>query len=52
VKNTICYCYHYSEDDIKDDVKKHKGRSLILERIVAEKNKGACECATKHPEGR
>lgn len=52
MKNTICYCYQYSEDDIKDDVKKNKGRSVILERIMTEKKKGACQCVTKHPEGR
>jgi hypothetical protein len=52
VSKTICYCFGFSEDDIREDTEKNKGRSLILEKIVAEKKKGACECATKHPEHR
>ncbi|MFO7811628.1 MAG: hypothetical protein R6V21_01565 [Pelovirga sp.] len=49
---TICYCYEYSDEDIKGDVRQNNGRSTILERIIAEKKKGACQCNTKHPEGR
>jgi len=49
---TICYCYEYSDEDIREDVRQNNGRSTILERITAEKKKGACQCKTKHPEGR
>ncbi|MGB9713129.1 MAG: (2Fe-2S)-binding protein [Dissulfurimicrobium sp.] len=48
---TICYCFNYTDEDIIDDVKTH-GRSLILERIMAAKKAGRCECATKNPRGR
>lgn len=48
----ICYCYGYNEEDIRTDVRANGGRSLILERILAEKRRGACRCAETHPEGR
>ncbi|HBI15875.1 MAG TPA: BFD-like (2Fe-2S) protein [Desulfobulbaceae bacterium] len=47
----VCYCFHYSVADIEQDIKTH-GRSTIMERIVAEKRNGACECVTKNPKGR
>ena len=47
----ICYCFGYTDEDIRDDVKAH-GRSLIIERIMAGKKDGRCECATKNPKGR
>ena len=49
---TICYCYNYSEEDIRKDVRKNNGQSLLLEKIVAEKQLGNCRCGTMHPEGR
>ena len=49
---TICYCFGYSEADIRQDVRSNGGRSSILERIIAEKKRAACQCATLHPEGR
>ena len=48
----ICYCYGYNEEDIRTDVRANGGRSLILERILAEKRQGACRCGETHPEGR
>jgi hypothetical protein len=48
----ICYCYGYDEEDIRADVSANGGRSLILERILAEKRQGACRCAETHPERR
>jgi hypothetical protein len=48
----ICYCFDYTESDIKNDVLSSNGCSLILEKIVAAKQHGDCQCATKHPEGR
>ena len=49
---TICYCYDYSDEDIREDVRQNNGRSAILEYIIEEKKKDACQCKTKHPEGR
>jgi hypothetical protein len=48
----ICYCFGYTEEDIVRDVIEHKGASSILDRIFAEKKKGACNCSLNHPEGR
>jgi hypothetical protein len=48
----ICYCYGYDEEAIRADVRANGGRSLILERILAAKQKGACRCSEMHPQGR
>jgi NAD(P)H-nitrite reductase large subunit len=47
----ICYCFDYTTDDIGKDIEQN-GRSTIMERIMAEKKKGGCQCATRHPRGR
>lgn len=47
----ICWCFGYTDDEIYADVKVH-GRSLILERIMAEKRNGKCDCAHRNPKGR
>lgn len=47
----ICFCFGYSEEDIRQDVLQH-GRSLILERIASEKKAGGCRCAETNPTGR
>ena len=47
----VCYCFGYSEDDIRRDFGTH-GRSTILEKIKAEKQFGNCRCAEKNPKGR
>ena len=47
----VCYCFEYSRIDIEDDLRKH-GRSLIMERIQAEKKLGNCQCAVKNPKGK
>ncbi len=52
MENQICYCFAYSEEDITRDVLANKGRSLIMERILAEKKGGGCNCGTNHPLGR
>jgi hypothetical protein len=49
---TVCYCFNYTVGDIQRDVREHGGRSLILEEIIAQKKKGVCQCAVRHPEGR
>lgn len=52
VKNLICYCFSYTEDDIIRDVLENNGISSILARILNEKKKGTCRCDTTHPLGR
>jgi len=51
-KNLICHCFGYSEEDIIRDLKENRGISSILEKILNEKKKGACNCKGKHPEHR
>ena len=47
----ICYCFSYTRRDIEQDFI-NNGRSLILEKISAEKKAGGCDCAAKNPKGR
>ena len=47
----ICYCFKYTSDDIRQDFFEN-GKSLIMEKIIAEKQLGGCHCATKNPKGR
>lgn len=47
----ICYCFNYTAADIVKDVLAH-GRSTIVEKILAEKKAGGCQCAVKNPQGR
>lgn len=47
----ICYCFEYTRQDIEEDVEKN-GRSLIMDKIKAEKKFGNCQCTTKNPKGR
>jgi cation transport ATPase len=51
MKDLICYCFGYTKADIAQDFIAN-GRSLIIEKIAAEKNAGACDCANKNPKGR
>jgi hypothetical protein len=48
----VCYCFEYTEDDIRRDVLENAGHSAILGKILAAKMQGACQCAKKHPERR
>jgi hypothetical protein len=48
----VCYCFEFTAADIQADVLANNGRSLILEKIVAEKRAGGCRCSDTHPEGR
>jgi hypothetical protein len=52
MSDLICYCFEYSGHDIEADVRAHHGHSTILARIVAAKQSGGCQCASKHPAGR
>ena len=47
----ICFCFGYSESDLDEDVREH-GKSLIMDKIMAEKKAGGCQCETKNPKGR
>jgi len=47
----ICYCFNYTAADIRQDLR-HNGKSTIMERIIAEKRLGGCQCATRSPKGR
>jgi hypothetical protein len=49
-KKLICYCFGYSALDIQDDFIKN-GRSLIIDRIMAAKKDGLCNCAKINPKG-
>ena len=51
MRDFICYCFEYTDEDIKKDFIAH-GRSLIMEKIMAEKKMGTCECTTKNPSGK
>ncbi|MBD1401551.1 hypothetical protein [Pelovirga terrestris] len=48
----ICYCYNYTDDDIKKDVRENEGVSRVLEQILEKKKMGTCRCDQFHPEGR
>ncbi len=51
IDELICYCFEYTKDDIEQDYIKN-GRSLIMDKIAAEKKTGGCDCANKNPKGR
>ena len=51
MEGLICYCFNYTVSDIEIDIRQ-KGKSTILDRILAEKKSGGCQCATKNPKGR
>jgi hypothetical protein len=51
-RDLICHCFGHSEEDIIRDVIANGGISSILERILIEKRRGACNCTFTHPEGR
>lgn len=49
MKDFICYCFEYTESDIKREVFRNKGRSPLMERIIEARKKGNCQCDIKHP---
>jgi hypothetical protein len=51
VDHRICYCFGYTEEDIRRDFLAN-GRSTLLEKIRKEKAAGACRCAETSPKGR
>jgi hypothetical protein len=50
-EDLVCYCFGLTRADIEQDFLRN-GRSLILEKIAAEKKAGGCDCAHKNPQGR
>ena len=50
-QDLVCFCFGYSASDIRADIEKND-RSLIMERIAAEKKAHGCDCAAKNPKGR
>ncbi len=51
MSDLICYCFGYTREDIKNDFT-NNGRSSIMEKIMAEKKLGTCQCAMKNPKGK
>jgi hypothetical protein len=51
LETLICYCFGYSEDDIRRDFHEN-GKSTIMEKIQMEKKFGNCQCATMNPKGK
>ena len=47
----VCHCFEFTEEDIKKDLLEN-GKSMILEKIVKEKQLGGCQCSIKNPKGR
>jgi hypothetical protein len=47
----VCYCFEYTEADIKKDVLENRGSSAIIDRIMAETRAGNCQCQSKNPKG-
>ena len=43
----VCYCFGYTVNDIEQDFVKNE-RSLIIEKIAAEKKAGGCDCVNKN----
>ena len=52
MKDPICYCFEYSEDDIIVDFKVNDGKSSILAKITEARRTNTCQCDDKHPEKR
>jgi len=47
----VCFCFGYTDEDIREDVSNNNGQSTILKHIAAEKKAGNCLCAIKNPKG-
>jgi hypothetical protein len=51
MNDPVCYCFGYTAEDIRKDLEEN-GRSTIMEKIMAEKKLGRCNCANTNPAGR
>ena len=52
MKQLICYCFEYAEEDIVNDFKGNHSKSSILAKIAVAKRTNTCQCDDKHPEQR
>jgi hypothetical protein len=52
MKELICYCFEYTEQDILDDLNRNKGKSSILAKIAEARKSNNCRCDVQHPEKR
>ncbi len=50
IDDLVCFCFDYTRNAIEQDFIKN-GRSLIMEKIAAEKKVGGCDCKNKNPKG-
>jgi len=51
MEEIICYCFHNTRSDIEKDIRQN-GHSVIMEKIVREKQFGNCQCSALNPKGR
>ena len=51
MENFICFCFEYTDVDIRKDILENQGKSTIIEKIIAETKAGNCQCRTKNPKG-
>ena len=47
----VCFCFNNTKNQIFKDFVEN-GRSIIMEKIAAEKKAGGCDCAIKNPKKR
>jgi hypothetical protein len=47
----ICYCFEYTELDIRNEVFQNNGQSPLLDRIIEARKQGTCQCDIKNPKG-
>ena len=52
MRQLICYCFEYTEEDIIADFEANHGESSILAKIAEAKRTNTCQCDDKHPEHR
>lgn len=59
MEEIICFCFGYSAADIEQDMAQNgaeagalSGGSAIMERIIAQRAAGRCQCVSKNPKGR
>ena len=52
MKNLICYCFEYTEEDIINDFKVNGDKSSIMAKITEARRNNICQCDDKHPEKR
>ena len=51
MKEMICYCFNYTRADIEKDIVKN-GHSMIMKKIIREKQFGNCQCSSLNLKGK